>query len=145
MSSSELSCVGVVGVGCRWVQPPFDVGGGHGASEEVALREGVTGQPEALGLLRCFDPFGHCLQAQSVDESDEVLHDDGAGAVGGASADEGLVDLEDVDRAVQQHITDAGSLLGARTRFQIAVLAAKRGWLTDQGDSVQQPEVGVPG
>jgi len=48
-------------------------------------------------------------------------------------------------RTVQQHITDAGSLLGARTRFQIAVLAAKRGWLTDQGDSVQQPEVGVPG
>jgi DNA-binding NarL/FixJ family response regulator len=37
-------------------------------------------------------------------------------------------------RTVQQHITDAGSLLGARTRFQIAVLAAKRGWLSDQGD-----------
>ncbi|MFF5077605.1 LuxR C-terminal-related transcriptional regulator [Actinoplanes sp. NPDC000266] len=35
-------------------------------------------------------------------------------------------------RTVQQHISDAGSLLGARTRFQIAVLAAKRGWLTDR-------------
>ncbi|WP_306207335.1 helix-turn-helix domain-containing protein [Actinoplanes sp. RD1] len=34
-------------------------------------------------------------------------------------------------RTVQQHITDAGSLLGARTRFQIAVLAAKRGWLSE--------------
>jgi len=43
-------------------------------------------------------------------------------------------------RTLQQHISDAGSLLGARTRFQIAVLAAKRGWLSDQGDSVQQPE-----
>jgi len=41
-------------------------------------------------------------------------------------------------RTVQQHITDAGSVLGARTRFQIAVLAAKQGWLSDQGDSVQQ-------
>jgi DNA-binding CsgD family transcriptional regulator len=42
-------------------------------------------------------------------------------------------------RTVQQHISDAGSVLGARTRFQIAVLAAKRGWLSDQDDSVQQP------
>jgi DNA-binding NarL/FixJ family response regulator len=41
-------------------------------------------------------------------------------------------------RTVQQHITDAGSLLGARTRFQLAVLAAKRGWLSDQGDRAQQ-------
>ncbi|WP_312034244.1 helix-turn-helix transcriptional regulator [Actinoplanes sp. TBRC 11911] len=36
-------------------------------------------------------------------------------------------------RTVQQHISDAGSLLGARTRFQIAVLAAKRGWLSGPG------------
>ena len=43
-------------------------------------------------------------------------------------------------RTVQQHISDVGSVLGARTRFQIAVLAAKRGWLSDQGDSAQQPE-----
>jgi len=43
-------------------------------------------------------------------------------------------------RTVQQHISDAGSVLGARTRFQIAVLSAKRGWLSDQDDSVQQPE-----
>ncbi|MEV4535871.1 helix-turn-helix transcriptional regulator [Asanoa sp. NPDC049518] len=43
-------------------------------------------------------------------------------------------------RTVQQHISDAGSLLGARTRFQIAVLATKWGWLSDQDDSVQQPE-----
>jgi len=43
-------------------------------------------------------------------------------------------------RTVQQHISDAGSLLGAWTRFQIAVLAAKRGRPSEQGDSVQQPE-----
>ncbi|WP_045741960.1 helix-turn-helix domain-containing protein [Actinoplanes rectilineatus] len=42
-------------------------------------------------------------------------------------------------RTVQQHISDAGSLLGARTRFQLAVLAGKRGWLSEQGDSMPQP------
>ncbi|SDS81369.1 regulatory protein, luxR family [Actinoplanes derwentensis] len=41
-------------------------------------------------------------------------------------------------RTVQQHISDAGSVLGARTRFQIAVLAGKRGWLSDQDDSAPQ-------
>jgi DNA-binding CsgD family transcriptional regulator len=39
-------------------------------------------------------------------------------------------------RTVQQHISDAGSLLGARTRFQIAVLAAKQGWLSDASPTV---------
>ncbi|WP_255474542.1 LuxR C-terminal-related transcriptional regulator [Micromonospora sp. AMSO31t] len=34
-------------------------------------------------------------------------------------------------RTVQKHVTDAGSLLGARTRFQIALLAAERGWLKE--------------
>ncbi|MFD0784627.1 response regulator transcription factor, partial [Micromonospora azadirachtae] len=32
-------------------------------------------------------------------------------------------------RTVQKHVSDAGSVLGARTRFQIALLAAERGWL----------------
>lgn len=32
-------------------------------------------------------------------------------------------------RTVQKHVSDAGSALGARTRFQIALLAAERGWL----------------
>ncbi|MFE9613512.1 LuxR C-terminal-related transcriptional regulator [Streptomyces sp. NPDC006012] len=32
-------------------------------------------------------------------------------------------------RTVQKHVSEAGSLLGARTRFQIALLAAERRWL----------------
>ncbi|MEW1779939.1 LuxR C-terminal-related transcriptional regulator [Streptomyces sp. NPDC086777] len=37
-------------------------------------------------------------------------------------------------RTVQKHVSDAGTRLGARTRFQIALLAAERGWLgEDQG------------
>ncbi|WP_328891012.1 helix-turn-helix transcriptional regulator [Streptomyces sp. NBC_00316] len=32
-------------------------------------------------------------------------------------------------RTVQKHVSEAGSVLGARTRFQIALLAAERGWL----------------
>jgi len=32
-------------------------------------------------------------------------------------------------RTVQKHVSEAGSALGARTRFQIALLAAERGWL----------------
>ncbi|GIE78552.1 hypothetical protein Aph02nite_45020 [Actinoplanes philippinensis] len=55
--------------------------------------------------------------------------------------DETIARILDVSRrTVQQHISDAGALLGARTRFQMAVLAAKRGWLSDQDDSVEQPE-----
>jgi DNA-binding CsgD family transcriptional regulator len=34
-------------------------------------------------------------------------------------------------RTVQQNISDIGALLGARTRFQIAVFAQQRGWLPD--------------
>jgi DNA-binding CsgD family transcriptional regulator len=32
-------------------------------------------------------------------------------------------------RTVQKHVSEAGSALGARTRFQIALRAAERGWL----------------
>ncbi|SEO78963.1 helix-turn-helix transcriptional regulator [Actinacidiphila rubida] len=32
-------------------------------------------------------------------------------------------------RTVQKHISEAGSTLGVRTRFQMALLAAERGWL----------------
>ncbi|POX64567.1 helix-turn-helix transcriptional regulator [Streptomyces sp. Ru62] len=35
-------------------------------------------------------------------------------------------------RTVQKHVSEAGTLLGARTRFQIALLAAERGWLEEQ-------------
>ncbi|MEU8819639.1 helix-turn-helix transcriptional regulator [Actinoplanes sp. NPDC048796] len=50
--------------------------------------------------------------------------------------DETIARVLDISRrTVQQHISDVGVQLGARTRFQIAVLAAKRGWLNDQDDS----------
>lgn len=32
-------------------------------------------------------------------------------------------------RTVQKHVTDAGNALGAKTRFQIALRAGRRGWL----------------
>ncbi|SOF02418.1 Sugar-specific transcriptional regulator TrmB [Streptomyces sp. OV198] len=32
-------------------------------------------------------------------------------------------------RTVQKHVSDAGTALGAKTRFQIGLLAAERGWL----------------
>ncbi|MGW9031738.1 LuxR C-terminal-related transcriptional regulator [Streptomyces sp. NPDC055722] len=35
-------------------------------------------------------------------------------------------------RTVQKHVSDAGTVLGARTRFQIALLAVERGWLEEQ-------------
>ncbi|MBG7697214.1 helix-turn-helix transcriptional regulator [Streptomyces sp. MC1] len=35
-------------------------------------------------------------------------------------------------RTVQKHVSEAGALLGARTRFQIALLAAERGWLAER-------------
>ncbi|MFE9357467.1 LuxR C-terminal-related transcriptional regulator [Streptomyces olivaceoviridis] len=35
-------------------------------------------------------------------------------------------------RTVQKHVSEAGALLGARTRFQIALLAAERGWLAEE-------------
>lgn len=34
-------------------------------------------------------------------------------------------------RTVQQWVSDVGALLGARTRFQIALRAQRRGWLPD--------------
>jgi DNA-binding CsgD family transcriptional regulator len=37
-------------------------------------------------------------------------------------------------RTVQKHISDAAKALGARTRFQIALLARDRGWLDPYGD-----------
>jgi DNA-binding NarL/FixJ family response regulator len=40
-------------------------------------------------------------------------------------------------RTVQQDVSDIGNLLGARTRFQIAIFAQRRGWLA--GPPEQQP------
>ncbi|MEU4679170.1 LuxR C-terminal-related transcriptional regulator [Micromonospora sp. NPDC023737] len=43
-------------------------------------------------------------------------------------------------RTVQQTVSDVGALLGARTRFQIALRAQQRGWLDDVPDDLGQVE-----
>jgi DNA-binding CsgD family transcriptional regulator len=48
-------------------------------------------------------------------------------------------------RTVQQDVSDIGNLLGARTRFQIAILAQRRGWLTGPpGQPSQRKAAGQP-
>ena len=42
-------------------------------------------------------------------------------------------------RTIQKHISETAELLGARTRFQIALLARERGWLDDASDAVAAP------
>jgi DNA-binding NarL/FixJ family response regulator len=37
-------------------------------------------------------------------------------------------------RTVQKHVSDTVRILGARTRFQAALLAAERGWLRSRAD-----------
>lgn len=46
-------------------------------------------------------------------------------------------------RTVQKHVSDAGVRLGARTRFQIALLAKDRGWL-DPAAKEPPPAAAVP-
>ncbi|SEG92149.1 regulatory protein, luxR family [Actinacidiphila yanglinensis] len=55
----------------------------------------------------------------------EILH-----LMAGGMKDETIARLLHVSRrTVQKHVSEAGAALGARTRFQIALLARDRGWL----------------
>ncbi|HET6479245.1 MAG TPA: helix-turn-helix transcriptional regulator [Actinoplanes sp.] len=105
----------------------------------VALFESVWERAEPVSLTRRPDrsDADDGLPASGRDlRTREILRMMAAGM-----KDETIARILNVSRrTVQQHISDAGSLLGARTRFQIGVLAAKRGWLSDQDDSVRQPE-----
>jgi DNA-binding CsgD family transcriptional regulator len=104
----------------------------------VALFESVWERAEPVSLTRQHDlseadsglpPAGRDVRTR------EILRMMAAGM-----KDETIARILNLSRrTVQQHISDVGALLGARTRFQIAVLAEKRGWLSDQGDSVPQP------
>jgi DNA-binding CsgD family transcriptional regulator len=98
----------------------------------VALFESVWERAEPVSLTRRHDG----LPASGRDlRTREILRMMAAGM-----KDETIARILDISRrTVQQHITDAGAALGARTRFQMAVLAAKQGWLTDQDDSAQEP------
>ncbi|WP_127500386.1 helix-turn-helix transcriptional regulator [Actinoplanes solisilvae] len=99
----------------------------------VALFENVWERAEPVSLTRRRDPSDadDDLPASGRDlRTREILR---MMAVG--MKDETIARILNISRrTVQQHISDAGSLLGARTRFQIAVLATKRGWLTDHDD-----------
>ncbi|GAA2623395.1 LuxR C-terminal-related transcriptional regulator [Paractinoplanes durhamensis] len=93
----------------------------------AALFESVWERAEPLSLTR-----RHGLPASGRDlRTREILR---MMAVG--MKDETIARILNLSRrTVQQHITDAGAVLGARTRFQIAVLAAKQGWLSDQAEA----------
>jgi DNA-binding CsgD family transcriptional regulator len=96
----------------------------------VALFESVWQRAEPVSLTRRH----HGLPASGRDlRTREILRMMAAGM-----KDETIARVLDISRrTVQQHITDAGAMLGARTRFQMALLAAKQGWLTDEDDSQQ--------
>lgn len=98
----------------------------------VALFESVWERAEPVSLTRSHDLPGSGRDLRTR----EILRMMAAGM-----KDETIARILTVSRrTVQQHISDAGALLGARTRFQMAVLAAKQGWLSDQDDSARQPE-----
>ncbi|MEU4245052.1 helix-turn-helix transcriptional regulator [Actinoplanes sp. NPDC026619] len=107
----------------------------------VALFESVWDRAEPVSLTRRHDLSGadHTETSGRDLRTREILR---MMAVG--MKDETIARILNVSRrTLQQHISDAGSLLGARTRFQIAVLAAKQGWLSDQGES-GRPRESVP-
>ncbi|MFI5897568.1 LuxR C-terminal-related transcriptional regulator [Actinoplanes sp. NPDC051513] len=107
----------------------------------VALFESVWQRAEPVSLTRRHDlaDADDGLPASGRDlRTREILR---MMAVG--MKDETIARILNVSRrTVQQHISDAGAVLGARTRFQMAVLAAKQGWLSDQDDTAQQPAPG---
>ncbi|GGJ60342.1 helix-turn-helix transcriptional regulator [Streptomyces brasiliensis] len=54
--------------------------------------------------------------------------------------DDAIARVLDISRrTVQKHVSEAGAALGARTRFQIALRAAERGWLKLE-PPVQEPD-----
>ncbi|WP_305787883.1 helix-turn-helix domain-containing protein [Symbioplanes lichenis] len=106
----------------------------------VALFESVWERAEPVALTRRHDlaDADRTLSASGRDlRMREILR---MMAVG--MKDETIARILDVSRrTVQQHISDAGALLGARTRFQIAVLVTKRGWLSGEDDSALPPSL----
>ncbi|MFF3565249.1 LuxR C-terminal-related transcriptional regulator [Streptomyces sp. NPDC002574] len=93
----------------------------------VALFEGLWERAVPMSLESRQDwPVPRQAREADIDErTREILHlmatgmkDDAIARVLGVSR-----------RTVQKHVSEAGTALGARTRFQIALLAAERGWL----------------
>ncbi|SIR96755.1 helix-turn-helix transcriptional regulator [Micromonospora avicenniae] len=94
----------------------------------VALFESVWERADPVSLGSRHDgpaPKGSLTTVGPDLRTREILHMMATGM-----KDEAIARVLKVSRrTVQKHVSDAGSLLGARTRFQIALLAAERGWL----------------
>src|SRR4051794_40013408 len=69
-----------------------------GSGEEKALPHRAAEGLEPADLPRELDPFGDGLQAERVPERDDRPGERRLGAAGADVVDEGLRDLEDVDR-----------------------------------------------
>jgi hypothetical protein len=72
--------------------------GVHRAGIEVALSRKAAHRREHFRLLDMLDPFGNHLDAQLGGNADHAFDDDLAGPVGNEAIDEGLVDLDEIDR-----------------------------------------------
>ncbi|MGY0002360.1 LuxR C-terminal-related transcriptional regulator [Micromonospora sp. I033] len=93
----------------------------------VALFESVWERADPVSLASRHGPApkGSLTTAGPDRRTREILHMMATGM-----KDEAIARVLKVSRrTVQKHVSDAGSMLGARTRFQIALLAAERGWL----------------
>lgn len=94
----------------------------------VALFEGIWERATPVSLESRQDWPAPRREREAVETDErtrEILHlmatgmkDDAIARVLGVSR-----------RTVQKHVSEAGTALGARTRFQIALLARERGWL----------------
>lgn len=70
-------------------------------------------------------PHRHHEIAQINERTREILH-----LMATGMKDDSIARVLNISRrTVQKHISEAGSALGVKTRFQMALLAAERGWL----------------
>jgi hypothetical protein len=69
---------------------------------EIALAKAAAHHLQALGLPLRFDALGDDLHAEAVGDPDQRLDDHAAPGAAFDAADEGAVDLDDVDREIQQ-------------------------------------------
>ncbi|CAG6392156.1 Regulatory protein, luxR family [Actinacidiphila cocklensis] len=95
--------------------------------------------PMSLETLRDWRvPYQAPLGGEPDARTREILHLMATGL-----KDEAIARVLGVSRrTVQKHVSEAVQTLGARTRFQVALLAAERGWLTGFAASRGGPPVG---
>ncbi|MFE9957202.1 LuxR C-terminal-related transcriptional regulator [Micromonospora sp. NPDC005299] len=109
----------------------------------VALFESVWERADPVSLASRHDgtaPKGSLTAVGPDRRTREILHMMATGM-----KDEAIARVLKVNRrTVQKHVSEAGSLLGARTRFQIALLAAEREWLKEPVRTGGRTEPGGP-